>query len=98
SRIPTPKARRLMREVLIVDAVRTPLGRRGGVLSKNHPVETSALLLKALSERNNMDPEVVDDAIYGCVSEVGAQSTNLARNIALPAGWPYTVPGVTLDR
>ncbi len=87
-----------MREVVIVDAVRTPLGRRGGVLSKNHPIETSALLLKALAERNNLDPEVVDDVIYGCVSEVGAQSTNLARNIVLTSGWPYTIPGVTLDR
>jgi acetyl-CoA acyltransferase len=87
-----------MREVVIVDAIRTPLGRRGGVLSKNHPVETSALLLKELVRRNNMDPEVVDDVIYGCVSEVGAQSTNLARNVVLTAGWPYTIPGVTLDR
>ena len=87
-----------MREVVIVDAIRTPLGRRGGVLSKNHPVETSALLLKALAERNHMDPEIVDDVIYGCVSEVGAQSTNLARNVVLTAGWPYTIPGVTLDR
>ncbi len=48
--------------------------------------------------RNNLDPEVVDDVIYGCVSEVGAQSTNLARNVVLTAGWPYTIPGVTLDR
>lgn len=87
-----------MRDVVIVDAIRTPLGRRGGVLSKNHPVETSALLLKALAERNNLDPSAVDDAIYGCVSEVGAQSTNLARNVVLTAGWPYTIPGVTLDR
>jgi len=87
-----------MREVVIVDAIRTPLGRRGGALSKNHPVETSALLLKSLVERNNFDPEVVDDVIYGCVSEVGAQSTNLARNIILSSGWPYTIPGVTLDR
>jgi acetyl-CoA acyltransferase len=87
-----------MREVVIVDAVRTPLGRRGGVLSQNHPVETSALLLQALAERNHMDPEIVDDVIYGCVSEVGAQSTNLARNIVLTARWPYTIPGVTLDR
>jgi len=87
-----------MREVVIVDAVRTPLGRRGGVLSQNHPVETSALLLKALAERNDLDPEVVDDVIYGCVSEVGAQSTNMARNIVLTARWPYTIPGVTLDR
>lgn len=87
-----------MREVVIVDAVRTPLGRRGGVLSQNHPVETSALLLRALAERNHLDPEVVDDVIYGCVSEVGAQSTNLARNIVLTARWPFTIPGVTLDR
>lgn len=87
-----------MSEVVIVDAVRTPLGRRGGVLSKNHPTETSALLLKSLAERNNLDPATVDDVIYGCVSEVGAQSTNMARSIVLTAGWPYTIPGVTLDR
>jgi acetyl-CoA acyltransferase len=87
-----------MRDVVIVDAIRTPLGRRGGVLSQNHAVETSSLLLKELATRNEMDPEVVDDVIYGCVSEVGAQSTNLARNIVLTAGWPYTIPGVTLDR
>jgi acetyl-CoA acyltransferase len=87
-----------MREVVIVDAIRTPLGRRGGVFSKNHPVETSALLLKELVKRNNFDAEIVDDVIYGCVSEVGAQSTNMARNIVLTAGWPYTIPGVTLDR
>lgn len=87
-----------MREVVIIDAVRTPLGRRGGVLSKEHPVETSALLLKALQERVGLDPSIVDDAVWGCVTEIGAQSTNLARNIVLTAGWPYTVPGVTLDR
>ncbi len=87
-----------MREVVIVDAIRTPLGRRGGVLSKEHPVEVSALLLKALAERNHLEPEIVDDVIYGCVSEVGAQSTNLARNVVLTAGWPFTIPGVTLDR
>ncbi|MCZ2109934.1 MAG: thiolase family protein [Dehalococcoidia bacterium] len=87
-----------MREVVIVDAIRTPLGRRGGGLSKEHPIDTSSLLLKELVKRNNFDPEVVDDVIYGCVSEVGAQSTNLARNIVLTAGWPYTIPGVTLDR
>jgi acetyl-CoA acyltransferase len=87
-----------MREVVIVDAIRTPLGRRGGVLSKEHPVETSGLLLKELVKRNNFDPEIVDDVIYGCVSEVGAQSTNLARNVVLSAGWPFTIPGITLDR
>ncbi len=87
-----------MRETVIIDAVRTPLGRRGGGLSQNHPIETSSLLLKALAERNHLDPEVVDDVIYGCVSEVGAQSTNLARNIVLTAKWPYTIPGITLDR
>lgn len=87
-----------MRDVVIVDAVRTPLGRRGGALSKNHPIETSSLLLNALKERNDFDPDIVDDVIYGCVSEVGAQSTNLARNIVLTAAWPYTIPGITLDR
>jgi len=87
-----------MREVVIIDAIRTPLGRRGGALSKEHPGETSSLLLKALADRNNFDPDVVDDVIYGCVSEIGAQSTNLARNVVLTAGWPYTIPGVTLDR
>ncbi|MCC7363362.1 MAG: thiolase family protein [Dehalococcoidia bacterium] len=87
-----------MREVVIVDAVRTPLGKRGGGLSKNHPIETSALLLNALKERNNLDPETVDHVLWGCVSEVGAQSTNLARNVILTAGWPYSVPGVTMDQ
>jgi acetyl-CoA acetyltransferase family protein len=87
-----------MREVVIVDAIRTPIGRRGGVLSQEHPVETSALLLQEPVKRNNFDPDVADDVIYGCVSEVGAQSTNLARNIVLTAAWPYTIPGVTLDR
>lgn len=87
-----------MREVVIVDAVRTPLGRRGGVLSKNHPVETSAELLKELVKRNNLDPEAIDHVIYGCVSEVGAQSTNLGRNVVLTAGFPYSVPAVTLDQ
>src|SRR6185312_9511574 len=89
--------RYVMREVLIIDAIRTPLGRRGGALSKENPVSTSSILLKELVKRNNFEPEIVDDVIYGCVSEVGAQSTNLARNIVLTAGWPYTIPGVTLD-
>jgi acetyl-CoA acyltransferase len=87
-----------MREVVIVDAIRTPLGRRGGVLSKNHPIETSAELLKELVKRNDLDPEVVDHVIYGCVSEVGAQSTNLGRNVVLTAGFPYSVPAVTMDQ
>ncbi|MEX1104222.1 MAG: thiolase family protein [Dehalococcoidia bacterium] len=87
-----------MRDVVIVDAVRTPLGRRGGALSQNNPIETSALLLNALKERNGFEPDMVDHVIYGCVSEVGAQSTNLGRNTVLTAGWPYTVPAVTLDQ
>lgn len=87
-----------MREVVIVDAIRSPLGRRGGTLSKNHPIDASAFILNALKERNNLDPETVDHVIYGCVSEVGAQSTNLGRNSVLTAGWPYTVPAVTLDQ
>jgi acetyl-CoA acyltransferase len=87
-----------MRDVVIIDAVRSPLGRRGGALSQNHPIETSALLLNALEERNGFQPDMVDHVIYGCVSEVGAQSTNLGRNVVLSAGWPYTVPAVTLDQ
>lgn len=87
-----------MREVVIVDAIRSPLGRRGGTLSKNHPIDASAFILNALKERNNLDPETVDHVIYGCVSEVGAQSTNLGRNSVLTAGWPYTVPAATLDQ
>ena len=85
-------------EAVIVDAVRTPLGRRNGSLSDWHPADLAAETLKALSERNSLDPTLVDDVIMGCVSQVGEQTYNIGRNAVLGAGWPDSVPGVTIDR
>ena len=74
------------------------MGRRNGLLKDWHPVDLSAETLVALAERNNLDPALVDDVIMGCVSQVGEQTFNVGRNAALGAGWPESVPGVTLDR
>ena len=87
-----------MRDAVIVGAVRTPVGRRNGGLAGVHPVDLSALALRALAERGNLDPALVEDVIWGCVSQVGEQSWNVARNAVLAAGWPESVPGTTLDR
>ncbi len=87
-----------MRDAVIVEAVRTPVGRRGGALSGVHPVDLSAYVLQALAARTGIDPAVVDDVIWGCVSQVGEQSWNIGRNAVLAAGWPESVPGTTLDR
>ncbi len=87
-----------MRDAVIVEAVRTPVGRRGGVLSEVHPVDLSAHVLRALVERTGLEPEVVDDVIWGCVSQVGEQTFNVGRSAVLAAGWPESVPGVTIDR
>ena len=87
-----------MHEAVIVDAVRTPLGRRNGVLSDWHPADLAAEMLKALAERSSLDPVLVDDVIMGCVSQVGDQTWNIGRNAVLGAGWPESVPGVTIDR
>ncbi len=87
-----------MQEAVIVDAVRTPLGRRNGVLADWHPADLAAETLKALAERNNLDPGLVDDVIMGCVGQVGDQTWNIGRNAVLGAGWPESVPGVTIDR
>ncbi len=87
-----------MQEAVIVDAIRTPGGKRNGKLSGWHPVDLAAHVLKALQERNNLDPEMVDDVIMGCVSQVGEQSLNIGRNAVLAAGWPETVPSTTVDR
>ena len=87
-----------MRSAVIVDAIRTPLGRRNGVLRTTHPVELAAVVLRALDERNGLDPSVVDDVVFGCVMQVGEQAVNVARNAVLAAGWPETVPGTTVDR
>ena len=87
-----------MRDAVICAAVRTPVGKRGGGLSGVHAVDLSASVLDALVERTGIDPGVVDDVLWGCVSQVGEQTYNVARNAALAAGWPETVPGVTIDR
>ncbi len=87
-----------MSEAVIIDAVRTPLGKRNGSLSDWHSVDLAAEVLKALAERNSLDPALVDDVIMGCVSQVGEQTYNIGRNAVLAAGWPETVPGVTIDR
>jgi acetyl-CoA acetyltransferase family protein len=85
-------------EAVIVDAVRTAGGKRGGQLSGWHPVELAAETLKALIARTGLDPAEVDDVIMGCVTQAGAQSTNIGRNAVLAAGWPETVPATTVDR
>ncbi len=87
-----------MRDAVIVEAVRTPVGRRGGALSALHPVDLSAHVLRALVDRTGLDPAQVDDVVWGCVSQVGDQAFNVGRNAVLAAGWPETVPGTTVDR
>ncbi len=87
-----------MTEVHIVEALRTPMGRNGGSLSKIHPVDLAAHLLTGLVERSNIDPGSVDDVIFGCIDQVGAQGANIARNSWLAAGLPEHVPAVTIDR
>ena len=87
-----------MTEAVIVDAVRTPGGKRNGKLKDQHPVSLAAHVLKALEERNDLDPALVDDVIMGCVMQVGEQSLNIGRNAVLAAGWPEEVPSTTVDR
>ena len=87
-----------MTEAVIIDAVRTPGGKRNGQLSGWHPVDLAAYVLKALQERNGFDPAIVDDVIMGCVTQIGEQSHNIGRNAVLAAGWPESVPATTVDR
>jgi acetyl-CoA acyltransferase len=87
-----------MVEAVIVDAVRTPGGKRNGQLKDWHPVDLAAHVLKALQERNGLDPALVDDVVMGCVMQVGQQSLNVGRNAVLAAGWPESVPATTVDR
>jgi acetyl-CoA acyltransferase len=87
-----------MRDAVICAAVRTPVGKRGGGLSGVHPVDLSAHVLTALAERSGIDPALVEDVFWGCVSQVGEQTFNVGRNAALAAGWPESVPGTTIDR
>jgi acetyl-CoA acyltransferase len=89
------------RDAVLVAAVRTPVGIGKpvkGALSGIHPVDLSALVLQELAARTGVDPALVDDVVWGCVSQVGEQSINVGRNAALAAGWPEDVVGVTVDR
>jgi len=87
-----------MYNAVIVDAIRTPLGKRNGKLKDWHPVDLAAETLRALIDRNGIDPAIVDDVVMGCVMQVGEQAANIARNAVLAAGWPESVPGTTIDR
>jgi len=87
-----------MATAVIIDAVRTPGGKRNGKLSGWHPADLAAECLKALAERNDLDPALVEDVIMGCVMQVGSQSLNVGRNAVLAAGWPESVPATTIDR
>ncbi len=87
-----------MRDAVIVDAVRTPIGRRGGALSDTHPVDLSAHVLGALAERVGFDPAIVDDVIWGCVSQVSEQAGIVSRSAVFAAGWPESVPATTVNR
>jgi acetyl-CoA acyltransferase len=87
-----------MRDAVIVEAVRTPVGKRNGALSGVQPADLSAHVLTALAQRAGIDPGVVEDVVWGCVAQVGEQALDIARNAVLGAGWPESVPGVTVDR
>src|SRR5438045_521288 len=87
-----------MPEAYIVDAVRTPVGRRGGGLSQVHPADLGAHVLRALVERTGVDPAVVEDVVFGCVDAIGPQAGDIARTCWLAAGLPEEVPGTTVDR
>jgi acetyl-CoA acyltransferase len=88
----------VVRDAVIVEAVRTPVGKRNGALSGVHPVDLSGHVLRALAERSGIDPAVVDDVIWGCVGQVGEQTFDIGRHAVLAAGWPDSVPGTAVDR
>ncbi|HMJ10618.1 MAG TPA: acetyl-CoA C-acetyltransferase [Polyangiaceae bacterium] len=87
-----------MSEAYIIDAVRTPVGKRKGSLSQVHPADLGAHVLKALVERTNIDPNTVDDVVFGCIDQLGPQAGDVARTCWLAAGFSDEVPGVTIDR
>jgi acetyl-CoA acyltransferase len=86
------------RDAVIVASVRTPLGKRRGRLAQVHAVDAAAVVLTALADRTGLDPALVDDVIWGCVSQVGEQTLNIGRTAVLAAGWPESVPATTVDR
>ena len=87
-----------MRNAVIVEAIRSPFGKRNGGLREKHPVDLSADVLNALLARTGLSPDLIDDVIWGCVTQLGDQSSNIARFAALAAGWPEQIPGVTINR
>jgi acetyl-CoA C-acetyltransferase len=87
-----------MPEAYIVDAVRTPVGRRGGGFAGVHPSDLGAHVIRTLVGRTDIDPAAIDDVIFGCLDQIGSQAGDIARTAALAAGLPETVPGVTIDR
>src|SRR6202046_3102828 len=87
-----------MSEAFLVDAVRTPVGRRGGGLAGAHPADLGAHVITALLDRTGVDPAAVDDVVFGCVDTIGPQAGDIARTAWLAAGLPEAVPGVTVDR
>jgi acetyl-CoA acyltransferase len=87
-----------MADAVIVEAVRSPIGKRNGGLSGVHPADLSAQVLNGLVEKAGVDPEIVEDVIWGCVMQAGEQAVDIARTALLSAGWPESVPGVTVDR
>ncbi|OBG80889.1 acetyl-CoA acetyltransferase [Mycobacterium sp. NS-7484] len=87
-----------MREAYIVDAVRTPVGKKNGALAQVHPIDLGVHAFRAIFDRNDVDPGAVDDVIVGCVDAIGGQAGNIGRLTWLAAGYPEAVPGVTVDR
>ena len=87
-----------IRDAVIVEALRSPIGKRDGGLAGIHPADLSAQILNALVQRAGIDPSLIDDVIWGCVNQVGEQTFDLARTAVLSAGWPESVTGVTVDR
>lgn len=87
-----------MRDVVILAAQRTPIGRFRGSLAGVRSDHLAAVVLQALAGRTGIDPASVDDVVFGCVTQVGEQSGNIARTALLSAGWPDSIPGMTVDR
>lgn len=87
-----------MADAFVVEAVRTPVGRRSGSLAEAHPADLGAHVLRALVERSGVDPFEIDDVLWGCVSQIGPQALNVGRTTVLSAGFPESVPATTIDR
>ena len=96
--MPTKPIGGTLREAYVVDAIRSPIGKRGGGLSEIHPADLGGAVFQALIDRSGIDPVAVDDVIYGCVSQIGAQASNVGRTAWLAAGLPECVPATTVDR